>query len=504
MKPVRSNSSPLTGRCFPWFSIFFLLVCVFINQTLLGAQIQSPVDISLGDRALRFLQMRDYSVRIVAVGSILIGISCGMMGSFVVTRRLSLFGDTLSHAVLPGIAIGFLWVEAKDNLALLIGASMAGFLGVACITLLKKFSKVRQDSALGLVLSGFYAIGICILTRIQKMEFGNQAGLDTYLFGQVSSLSESDLWGICISLALIVLFMTSNHRELLVSGFDLEFSKSMGLPSEAIQYAMWGLLAFCVISSLQVIGVILASALLIIPAASASLLAKRMSNYILISALLGAIAGFVGAFLSFLGQRIPTGPLIVMVATTFFLLILFLRPSQGIIVNWLQSRRQSRQIELENMLKAIYQVMEKQEFSEPAVRLEEVTRRRGVGNDSRAKEIESLIDSGYVSRSYEKNKFAKLPHEQFISLTPKGWENACRIVRNHRLWELYLTNEARYAADHVHEDAEKIEHVLGEETVRKIERLLSNPKKDPHGKLIPSVVDVRKGWLPEFPLSKNE
>ena len=158
MKPVRSNSSPLTGRCFPWFSIFFLLVCAFINQTLLGAQIQSPVDISLGDRALRFLQMRDYSVRIVAVGSILIGISCGMMGSFVVTRRLSLFGDTLSHAVLPGIAIGFLWVEAKDNLALLIGASMAGFLGVACITLLKKFSKVRQDSALGLVLSGFYAI----------------------------------------------------------------------------------------------------------------------------------------------------------------------------------------------------------------------------------------------------------------------------------------------------------------------------------------------------------
>ncbi|MEC8777447.1 MAG: metal ABC transporter permease, partial [Verrucomicrobiota bacterium] len=170
---------------------------LLLPQVLSAEQIRGPESIEFFDRAMRFFEMRDHSVRVVALGSVLIGISCGMMGSYVVTRKLSLFGDTLSHAVLPGIAIGFLWAESKDNLALLLGASFAGFLGVACISLLKKFTKISQDSALGIVLSGFYAVGICMLTRIQKMDFGNQSGLDTYLFGQVSALSTNDLIGVC-------------------------------------------------------------------------------------------------------------------------------------------------------------------------------------------------------------------------------------------------------------------------------------------------------------------
>ena len=468
---------------------------LLLPQVLSAEQIRGPESIEFFDRAMRFFEMRDHSVRVVALGSVLIGISCGMMGSYVVTRKLSLFGDTLSHAVLPGIAIGFLWAESKDNLALLLGASFAGFLGVACISLLKKFTKISQDSALGIVLSGFYAVGICMLTRIQKMDFGNQSGLDTYLFGQVSALSTNDLIGVCASLVLITLFITLNYKELLISGFDPEYARSVRLPADILQYLLWALLAFCVITSLQVVGVILASALLIIPAASASLLAKRMSSYLCIAASLGAISGLGGAFLSFLGDRLPTGPLIVLTASFLFLLILVFRPHHGILVSWVKSRLQSHSIAMENTLKAIYQVIERHNFSETSIRMEELMQRRNLGSGECMKEVNRLSRSGFATASLDPYSPSGLPPEKRVSLTPKGWEYACRIVRNHRLWELYLTNEARYAPDHVHEDAEKIEHVLGEETVRELERILSNPRRDPHGKLIPSLVDIERGWL---------
>ena len=112
------------------------------------------------------------------------GVSCGLIGSYVVTRRLSLFGDTLSHAILPGIAVGFIWSGAKDNYSLFVGAMTAGFLGVSCLSALKKFTKINSDSSLGIVLSAFYAVGICLLTRIQKVGYSDQAGLDSFMFGQ--------------------------------------------------------------------------------------------------------------------------------------------------------------------------------------------------------------------------------------------------------------------------------------------------------------------------------
>ena len=141
-------------------SWIILFLCALPLQ---GEQISSQGD-SILERSHRFLTLSDESVRMVLLGTILMGLSCGVMGGLVVTRRLSLFGDTLSHAVLPGVAVGFLWSQSKDSWAILAGATVAGFLGVALISLLKKTSRISQDSALGLVLSGFYALGICMLT----------------------------------------------------------------------------------------------------------------------------------------------------------------------------------------------------------------------------------------------------------------------------------------------------------------------------------------------------
>ncbi len=461
---------------------------------LQGEQIGSQGD-SLLERSHRFLSLSDKSVRMVLLGAILMGLNCGTMGSLIVTRRLSLFGDTLSHAVLPGVAMGFLWSQSKDSWAILAGATVAGFLGVALISLLKKTSRISQDSALGLVLSGFYALGIFMFTRIQKMEFGNQSGIDKYLFGQVVGLSSSDLWTMAFSFLLILMLSVLLYKELLVAGFDSEFARSIGLPVDFLQYALWLLLAFAVITSLQVVGVVLVSALLIIPAATASLITDKMRAMLIWSALLGCAAGAIGAFLSFLGNQLPTGPLIVLASTAFFLSTLFLHTQNGLFFKWLAARNRNQRIALENTLKAVYQELESLDFQKDIISVGQLAKRRRTSMPQAHREAKALLAKQYATLHSAKGEKSAPLKPTMLSLTPKGWGKACRIVRNHRLWELYLTNEARYAPDHVHDDAEKIEHVLGEETVRRIERILSNPRKDPHGKLIPSQQDIDRGFI---------
>ncbi len=480
---------PLTGRLTICLAFLFLFVL-----PLQGEQISSQGDTIL-ERGYRFLTLSDESVRMVLLGTILMGLSCGIMGGLIVTRRLSLFGDTLSHAVLPGVAVGFLWSQSKDSWAILAGATVAGFLGVALISLLMKTSRIRQDSALGLVLSGFYALGICMLTRIQKMEFGNQSGIDKYLFGQVVGLSSSDLWTMGFSCLFVLTLTILLYKELLVAGFDSEYARSIGLPVDFLQYLLWLLLAFAVITSLQIIGVVLVSALLVIPAATASLITDKMRAILIWSAMLGCLAGATGAFLSFLGNQLPTGPIIVLVSAAFFLAALFFHPQNGLLFKWFSSRDRNQRIQRENTLKAVYQELESIDFQKETISVSQLAKRRRIGMPQAHRETDALVAKRYATLHPVEDKLSAPPRPTLLSLTPKGWGTACRIVRNHRLWELYLTNEARYAPDHVHDDAEKIEHVLGEETVRRIERILSNPRKDPHGKLIPSQQDIDRGFI---------
>ena len=261
-----------------------------------------------------------------------------------------------------------------------------------------------------------------------------------------------------------------------------------------LQYGLWILLAFCIITSLQIIGVILASALLIIPAATASLLVKRMNTYLFLASVLGGIAGLGGTFLSFLGQGLPTGPLIVLVSTFLFLLVLGFRPKTGIFTHWNFLRTHSMRIKAENTLKAVYHILESQNFEKTSITSQDLMQRMGLSRGDCEGDIRLLIRMNLATQRSTRDS-SKLPGQSLITLTPKGWEYACKIVRNHRLWELYLTSEAEYAPDHVHEDAEKIEHVLGDQTIRQLERILSNPKKDPHGKLIPSLDDMEHGWI---------
>jgi manganese/zinc/iron transport system permease protein len=251
-----------------------------------------------------------------------------------------------------------------------------------------------------------------------------------------------------------------------------------------IHYALMLLLAFAVVIALQAVGVVLVSAMLITPAAAAYLLTDRMSRMLWLAAWFGMIAGAAGAFFSFLGPTLPTGPFMVLAATGVFVMAFLFGPRHGVMVRWWRQRSRSRRVQRENTLKSIYHVLEARNFAGEGVSLRELAERRRETIEDVKRQARALRAHGLVS-------FAEEGETMFLA--PTGWQLACSIVRNHRLWELYLTNAAQIAADHVHEDAEKIEHVLGEETVRQLERRLAGITTDPHGKPIPTLADIRQG-----------
>jgi manganese/zinc/iron transport system permease protein len=208
---------------------------------------------------------------------------------------------------------------------------------------------------------------------------------------------------------------------------------------------------------------------------------------LILAALFGLLAGVLGALLSFLGNNLPTGPFMVLAASLLFAAAFLFSPRHGIAVKWWRHRSRARRVQRENTLKAIYHVLEFRQFLGEQVSLRELAERRR----------ETLEEARTQAEELRRHGFASLPDDrQSILLTPAGWQRAAAIVRNHRLWELYLTNAASIAPDHVHEDAEKIEHVLGEEVARQLERQLDYATKDPHGRPIPSAVDIHQGGVP--------
>lgn len=465
-------------------TILIVLLYLCAPELVWAERIGDMGETVVWDQAQRFFSLKDPAVRYALMGSILLGISCGLLGSFIVVRKMALFGDTLSHAVLPGVALGFMWNMSKDPLAIFIGATLAGLIGGALVTLIVQTTRLKEDTALGLVLASFFAVGICLLTRIQKISTGNKGGLDDFLFGQAAAMGKNDITLMLVITLLVIVAITFFYKELLVVSFDKTFAGSVGFPVAVIHYALMLLLAFSVVIALQAVGVVLVSAMLITPAAAAYLLTDRMHVMLLLASIFGVAAGATGAFLSFLGNNLPTGPLMVVGASLVFVLAFLFGPRHGVISRWWRQSSRSAQVQRENTLKAMYHVLESRSFTGEGVSLRELAERRR----------ETIEGVRGQAQQLKKHDLATLHEDgEIIHLTPDGWQRACEIVRNHRLWELYLTNEARIAPDHVHDDAEIIEHVLGEETVRQLERTLNHAKEDPHGRQIPGLQDLQLG-----------
>jgi manganese/zinc/iron transport system permease protein len=281
----------------------------------------------------------DYTLRTVALGSAILGIASGALGSFAVLRKQSLLGDAISHAALPGIVLAFLLTRSREPIVLIIGAMIAGWIATLTMLSITRSTRIKDDSALGLVLSVFFGFGLMLLTFTQRLPDATQAGLDKFLFGQAATLIEKDVvtMGIisAVALALLVLFW----KEFKLATFDPEFAASLGFPVRLLDVILTTLLVVAIVVGLQTVGVVLMSAMVAAPAAAARQWTDKLSSMVLLAGLFGALSGVTGTLVSSSGARLPTGPLIVLCMTGIVIVSFLFASNRGLVWNWFRARR---------------------------------------------------------------------------------------------------------------------------------------------------------------------
>lgn len=271
----------------------------------------------------------------VALGSGLIGIATGLVGVFAVARQESLISDALSHASLPGICIAFMIIARKSAPLLLLGAVLSGLLAVFFIVNAVKYTKIKFDSSLALILSSFFGLGMVLLGVIQNSNYKNQAGLDKYIFGQAAAFLKSDLDMIFIINLVVIGLVILFFKELKVFSFDANFSQTIGINPTFMQIILSFLLVLTIMGGLQTVGLILMSSLIICPATAARLLSDKLSVNLIIAVIIGFLSGVLGTLAS-VKFELPTGPCITIIAVCTVFLGLFFSPKHGI---WAEKRR---------------------------------------------------------------------------------------------------------------------------------------------------------------------
>ena len=275
--------------------------------------------------------LQDYTFQTVALGSALLGIVSGVLGSFAVLRKQSLLGDGVSHAALPGVVLAFLFTGSKHTEVLLLGALFTGLMATLCIVTIVKHTRVKFDSALALMTSVFFGLGMVLLTYSQKVPNANQAGLKRFIYGQASTLLKRDvlLMAVCGTILLILVFLF--WKEFKLFSFDPEFAQALGFDTGKLNLLLSFLIVVTIIIGLQTVGVVLMSAMLIAPAVAARQWSDRLCIMVSLAAAFGAISGVVGTLLSSAVPGLPTGPVIVVCITVIAIFSLLFAPGRGIL-----------------------------------------------------------------------------------------------------------------------------------------------------------------------------
>jgi manganese/iron transport system permease protein len=276
--------------------------------------------------------------------AILVGIVCAIVGSYLMVQRLALLGDAISHSVLPGLAIAFIL-----GANIFIGAFIAGVLSTVIIAWIKTRSTIKEDAAMGIVFSAFFALGITLITIVQK---DNKIDLNHFLFGNILGVTAEDAIDTALIVALVLLVVVFFYKELLFYTFDPLGAQATGLPVNLLNFGLMVLIALTIVASLKAVGVVLVLSLLITPASTAYLLVTRLHQVMILGAIIGVISSISGMYLSYF-YNLPSGPAIVLVASGLFVLSLLFSPTQGILT---QPRTSSGQIppiwrELKNLTK---------------------------------------------------------------------------------------------------------------------------------------------------------
>lgn len=302
------------------------------------------------DQWRRVLGLADYNTRVVILGTGLLGAAAGLIGCFTLLRRRALMGDALSHATLPGICLAFILVtvagaDGKALPWLLGGATLSGLLGVGTILAIRNLTRLKEDAALGIVLSVFFGVGVALLGVIQQMQTGHAAGLEAFIYGKTASMTADDATLISLAALICLVLSTLLSKELKLLCFDEGFAGSRGYSVLGLDWVLMGLVVLVAIVGLQAVGLILVIALLVIPAASARFWTDRLWPMSVISGLLGALCGMIGAALSAVFSNLPSGAMIVLVCTGFFVLSLIFGKTRGLLVRAIRRLRLNRSVQ---------------------------------------------------------------------------------------------------------------------------------------------------------------
>lgn len=416
------------------------------------------------------------SILIVLSGCILIAIQSAAIGTLTVLRKQSLTGDAIAHAVLPGLCIAFLISGEKSSISLFLGAALAGWFGLYTIQWLHTHTKIKQDAATGIVLSVFFGVGILLLTFIQQSGNGQQSGLDMFLLGKASGMLLDDIIPLLCTCSFTLLGIVLLRKELTMLIFDKEFARFIGLPVELLQVILQIMLIASIVTGITATGAILIGSLLIIPYAIASFWKRDLQAIFLIAVSSAILASFFGIVLTILFPHIPTGATIVLVLSLLFCVSALFAPQRGIVSRIIVQRKHHNQTIEDNILKYAYHHVEQSNgLSLPQYAHIPLDFLKG-----------HVPDCERYNARLMKQGFAIKPQKpQTMCISKEGLLRGIKITRLHRLWEAYLIHAAKFDIDHIHDDAESIEHILTPELETKLQALLGDPSIDPHGEHIP-------------------
>ncbi len=432
-----------TGDRAIWFIIFAIvalgLAFIPLSQQLFG---------------LRFT----YTVRVVALGGAILGVISGVLGCFAVLRQESLLGDALSHAALPGVAVGFL-LAGRELSMLLLGAGIASWLGLQFVSAILQTTRIKQDTALGIVLAAWFAAGIALLAYIQSLPDASQAGLDVFIFGQAAAIIEADVMLISGASLVLLLVLALFWKEFKLVTFDPEFAGANGFRVGAINTLLSTLIVIAIVLGLQLAGVILMVGMLIAPGIAARQWTHKLDQMVILAAVFGAFAGGVGAVISALDSDIPTGPMIIVVAFMLVLVSIMLAPGRGLVWTRLRQRANRRRFATRNTLRDLY--------------------RYALAHGAAASPVPDSFIRGVADRSAEVGLRQLQADDQVTDgaegwrLTDKGIRQAGQLLHNEQLWDLYRLYADELGLPAVQEDRQtEISALLPAAAMAKLESKL--------------------------------
>lgn len=272
---------------------------------------------------MEVLLLQNYNTRVVVLASACLGIAAGLAGTFLLLRKRALVSDSIAHSTLPGVVLAFLLLNAaggdtRSTGWLLMGASLSGIAGGLLIMGLHSFTRIREDAAMGISLSMFFAAGIALLGIVQSIPSASAAGISSLIYGKAASMVLEDAGIIGLSTLVILAMTLLLFKELRLLCFDAAYARSQGWPATLLDALLLGMVVLVTVVGLKAVGLILIIAFLIIPAAAAKLWVERLSPMLLLSAAFGALAGWLGSTLSAVLENLPTGPAIVLISSFFF------------------------------------------------------------------------------------------------------------------------------------------------------------------------------------------